>query len=92
MCNPYEEFTCKNGRCLPLASKCDYHEDCEEGEDEIGCRKSEPTLHFVSGKDCNDFRTNIAGICLILQWRVLFSHIVFLTQSGTFHINEIIPH
>ena len=42
-----EQFQCgekssKNpngGKCIPKRWQCDYHRDCENGEDEIDCRK-----------------------------------------------------
>ena len=47
-----EQFQCgekssKNpngGKCIPKRWQCDYHRDCENGEDEIDCRKFEITL------------------------------------------------
>ena len=42
-----EQFQCgekstKNpngGKCIPKRWQCDYHRDCEKGEDEVDCRK-----------------------------------------------------
>ena len=32
-------FRCDNGACLPYTLKCDLHDDCGDGSDEIGCSK-----------------------------------------------------
>lgn len=37
-CNA-EEFTCGNGKCIPLSLKCDRNYDCEDQSDERNCRK-----------------------------------------------------
>lgn len=29
-----EEFTCKNGRCIPRSWHCDSEDDCTDGSDE----------------------------------------------------------
>ena len=42
-----EQFQCgekstenpNGGKCIPKRWQCDYHRDCENGEDEIDCRK-----------------------------------------------------
>ena len=33
------EFECYNTRCLEMERKCDNNIDCEQGEDEMNCRK-----------------------------------------------------
>lgn len=35
-CSP-QEYTCGDGRCISLYSRCDFIYDCAEGEDEHGC-------------------------------------------------------
>ena len=35
-----EQFTCPNGRCIPLHWKCDRDDDCGDRSDEMDCRKS----------------------------------------------------
>ncbi|XP_047493981.1 SE-cephalotoxin-like isoform X2 [Penaeus chinensis] len=32
------KFRCRDGRCIPAASKCDARDDCGDGSDESGCR------------------------------------------------------
>ena len=40
-CNTSEnKFQCNDDRCIPLSAKCDMEDDCLDGSDEIGCRKS----------------------------------------------------
>jgi hypothetical protein len=35
-----DQFQCgENGNCIPARWKCDYHKDCEHGQDEYDCRK-----------------------------------------------------
>jgi Low-density lipoprotein receptor domain class A len=35
-----DQFQCgENGKCIPLRWQCDFHRDCEEGQDEYDCRK-----------------------------------------------------
>ena len=35
-----EQFQCgSGGKCIPKRWQCDYHKDCENGEDEYDCRK-----------------------------------------------------
>ena len=35
-----EQFQCgTGGKCIPKRWQCDYHKDCENGEDEYDCRK-----------------------------------------------------
>jgi len=42
-----ETFSCgNNGRCIPLAWKCDHQNDCPNGEDEVGCNKTCPMGKF----------------------------------------------
>ena len=49
-----EQFQCgekssKNpngGKCIPKRWQCDYHRDCENGEDEIDCRKYFLPIYF----------------------------------------------
>ena len=33
-----EQFQCAD-KCIPKRWQCDYHKDCENGEDEYDCRK-----------------------------------------------------
>ena len=35
-----EQFQCgEGGKCVPKRWVCDYHKDCDGGEDEYDCRK-----------------------------------------------------
>ena len=35
-----DQFQCgENGKCIPLRWQCDFHRDCDEGQDEYDCRK-----------------------------------------------------
>lgn len=65
-----DEFTCLDGRCLPMHYKCDTKKDCPAGEDEENCKSYTCPLgtfacengiqcvdqHLVcdSKKDCHD--------------------------------------
>ena len=37
-------FTCKKGDCIDATLRCDYVTNCPDGDDEIGCSKSDPKL------------------------------------------------
>jgi len=37
LCHPHDEFSCKNGLCIPLEWSCDNVNDCYGGEDEKDC-------------------------------------------------------
>uniref|UniRef100_A0A3P8ZIX3 EGF-like domain-containing protein n=1 Tax=Esox lucius TaxID=8010 RepID=A0A3P8ZIX3_ESOLU len=32
-----QDFTCDNGRCVPVSYACDYTDDCGDNSDELGC-------------------------------------------------------
>lgn len=36
-CNA-SEFTCDNGICIPMDSRCDNNFDCDDGSDETNCK------------------------------------------------------
>lgn len=43
------DFTCDNGRCVPLNYVCDYTDDCHDNSDEHGCPfpTCNPTTEFT---------------------------------------------
>ena len=38
-CSEVRTFRCENGACVPYTLRCDRHDDCGDGSDEIGCSK-----------------------------------------------------
>ncbi|XP_047486483.1 basement membrane-specific heparan sulfate proteoglycan core protein-like isoform X23 [Penaeus chinensis] len=61
-----DEFTCKDGSCVDSFRRCDYIQDCPNGEDEAFCPCEPPNFECISGmcitpekrcdgiKDCDD--------------------------------------
>lgn len=43
------DFTCDNGRCVPLSYVCDYTDDCHDNSDESNCPfpTCNPTTEFT---------------------------------------------
>lgn len=37
-CNE-DEFHCAEGKCIPKSEQCNGVNDCDGGDDEVGCRK-----------------------------------------------------
>lgn len=56
------DFTCDNGRCLPLSLICDYSNDCGDNSDERGC--SYPTCNPDTEFTCSNGRCiHIEFVC-----------------------------
>ena len=36
-CNPKTQFTCWNGQCISIGTKCDEERNCDDGSDEYQC-------------------------------------------------------
>ena len=41
-----DEFSCRNGACIPLSQKCDFFDQCGDFSDEMGCGKSQLAIFF----------------------------------------------
>ena len=79
-----EQFQCgekssKNpngGKCIPKRWQCDYHRDCENGEDEIDCRKYFLCLlRFICAlntlrRKMNEIRFEFMYAILILSYEI----------------------
>ncbi|XP_066978922.1 uncharacterized protein [Macrobrachium rosenbergii] len=44
-----DEFTCNNGDCVPMTSRCDFRRDCLLGEDEDSCSILNPLRDYERG-------------------------------------------
>uniref|UniRef100_A0A671SCE3 Low density lipoprotein receptor-related protein 1Ba n=1 Tax=Sinocyclocheilus anshuiensis TaxID=1608454 RepID=A0A671SCE3_9TELE len=58
-------FMCANGRCVPLGSVCNQHDDCGDRSDERNCHVNECLNRKVSGctQDCQDLAVGYKCTC-----------------------------
>ncbi|TRY82421.1 hypothetical protein DNTS_016378 [Danionella cerebrum] len=58
-------FMCANGRCVPLGSVCNQHDDCGDRSDERNCDLNECVNRKVSGctQDCQDLPVGYKCSC-----------------------------
>uniref|UniRef100_A0A8C1SIU4 Low density lipoprotein receptor-related protein 1Ba n=1 Tax=Cyprinus carpio TaxID=7962 RepID=A0A8C1SIU4_CYPCA len=58
-------FMCANGRCVPLGSVCNQHDDCGDRSDERNCHVNECLNRKVSGctQDCQDLPVGYKCTC-----------------------------
>ena len=50
-CAP-DEFTCRDGSCIPDAYACDYDNDCGDNSDELGCGSCSETEYRCGNDSC----------------------------------------
>ena len=67
-----EQFQCgEGGKCIPKRWQCDYHKDCEGGEDEYDCRKYLPTIaHKMI------FLSHRSFLCLMGSAGILYENVL----------------
>ena len=41
------QFTCNNGQCVPLSSRCNNDGECNDGSDELDCGNVRKLLQMV---------------------------------------------
>ncbi|CAL1298852.1 unnamed protein product [Larinioides sclopetarius] len=60
---PRDQLSCTSGECISILKRCDGHEDCRDGSDELGCRITTcpPGQFQCDGSRCVDERRRCDG-------------------------------
>ena len=79
-CDDYEEYTCKNTRCIRMSNRCDGHCDCgTDCDDELDCGGYYLTTTFFihNSKTVNYYRLIFRVLTfMLIDW--ILQYLIFL--------------
>ena len=94
-CDPETEFSCNNGKCIPVLSKCDFDNDSEKPAHICRNKRSTTSRHEISGKanviyvfynSCKYFKTLcIFGIPIFCVIKNMVEKILFFRSKNMYH-------